>query len=115
MIKNLPEPIAAYFRYKTEDGLNGAPDFLSPDATVIDTGEDTEVNGRDAILRWMAQVADQYKFTTELLGLVEEEGATVVTTLASGDFPGSPAEFAYRFELRDGLISRLTIDFVGFR
>jgi hypothetical protein len=31
----------------------------------------------------------------------------------TGDFPGSPYEFAYRFSLRGDLIEKLSIDPIG--
>jgi len=51
----------------------------------------------------------------EVVGSVQEDGEVVVTALVSGSFPGSPAEFLYRFSVQDALIKRLVIEFTGFK
>jgi hypothetical protein len=112
---NLPEPIENYFRYSAEENPKEAAAAFTPDATIFDKGEDLEVSGREAIYRWFTELTAKYKTTVEVVNLVEEEGEFVATTLVSGNFDGSPAEFVYRFVIRDGLIDRLVIDFIGFK
>lgn len=111
----LPEPIDSYLRHTASGNQQEAAAVFSPNATVVDQGEDTEVVGREAIHRWLIEVAAQYTTTVEVTDLVEKYDEVVLTTLVSGNFPGSPAEFVYRFTLRDGLIERLVIEFVGFK
>lgn len=111
----LPEPIENYLRYSAEGALKEVAATFAPEATVVDKGEDTEVIGREAIYRWMTEYTSKYKTTVKVVGMVEDDGEVVLTTLVSGNFDGSPAEFMYRFALRDGLIDRLVIDFVGFK
>lgn len=111
----LPEPIEDYFRFRAEGKSEQAAASFARDAVIIDEGEDHEVVGRDAISQWFAEIADKYKTTLEVVGSVEEEGNVVVTTLVSGNFPGSPAEFLYRFSVRNALIERLVIEFTGFK
>jgi len=111
----LPEPIENYFRYTAEEKLKEAAATFALEATIFDNGEDLEISGREAIHRWFVELAAKYKTTLEVVGLVEENGEFAVTTLVAGNFPGSPAEFVYRFTLRDGFIDRLTIDFIGFK
>lgn len=111
----LPETIENYFRYSAEEKPKEAAAMFTADATILDNGEDLKVSGRESIHQWFIELAAKYQTTLEVVGLSEEEGEFVVATLVSGNFPGSPAEFAYRFALRDGLIDRLAIDFVGFK
>jgi len=111
----LPEPIETYFRSSENGALQEAVATFAPEATVFDKGEDLEVAGREAIHLWMADYTSKYKTTLEVTDVAEQDGQFIVTTLVSGNFPGSPAEFVYRFELRNGLIDRLVIDFVGFK
>ncbi|RYG44906.1 nuclear transport factor 2 family protein [bacterium] len=111
----LPEPIENYLRHSEGGDIEKAAATFAPEATVFDEGEDTEVVGREAIHHWMTEYTSKYKTTLEVVGLIEKDGEVVLTTLVSGNFPGSPAEFEYRFALHDGLISRLTIEFVAFK
>jgi len=111
----LPEPIENYLRSSETGDLEKAAAAFAPDATVFDEGEDTNVVGREAIHRWMTEYTSKYKTTLEVTDMVEEDGEVILTTLVSGNFQGSPAEFRYRFALRDGLIDRLVVEFVGFK
>lgn len=112
---HLPEPIANYFRCKADENPTEAAGTFTPAAMVFDKGEDREVFGREAIHRWFIEQAATVKTTVDVVSLREESGEFVVTTFVSGNFKGSPAEFEYRFTLRDGLIDRLIIEFVGFK
>lgn len=111
----LPESIDNYFRHSADKNAKEAAAAFTPGATIFDQGEDLEISGREAIERWFVELAAQYQTTLEIVGVVEENGAFAVTTLVSGNFPGSPAEFVYRFTLLEGLIDRLVIEFVGFK
>jgi len=111
----LPQPIENYFRYSENGAIDEAAAAFDSEATVFDKGEDLEATGREAIHRWMTDYTSKYKTTLEVVDLVEESGEFVVTALVSGNFPGSPAEFVYRFILQDGLIDRLVIEFIGFK
>lgn len=111
----LPEPIENYFRHSQNEALEEAVATFTPEATLVDEGEDAKAVGREAIRDWMVDYTSKYKTTLEVVGMVEEGSEVVVTTLVSGNFPGSRAEFVYRFVLRDGLIDRLVIEFAGFK
>jgi hypothetical protein len=114
-LPDLPEPIENYFRHSANEAIEEAVATFTPEATLFDQGEDTKAVGREAIHNWMTDYMSKYKTTLEVVGMIEEVGKVVVTTLVSGNFPGSPAEFVYRFVLRDGLIDQLVIEFVGFK
>lgn len=111
----LPETIENYFRHSADEAHAEAAALFASEAVVVDEGEETEIMGREAIHRWMIELAAKLTTTLEVTGYAEEKGQNVVTTLVSGNFPGSPAEFVYRFDLRDGQIERLVIEFAGFK
>lgn len=110
----LPESIENYFRFSAEGKAEEAAACFALDAVIFDKGEDLEIAGREAIGKWFVELDAKYKNTLEIFNSVEDEGEVAVTAFVSGNFPGSPAEFCYRFVLRDGLIERLAIEFVGF-
>lgn len=112
-MKPLPEPIAIYFQAKANDRPNDTIECFAPDAVVIDEGEDLEIRGREAIQSWINGTIAAYKLTTEITDSAQEGNEIVVTALVSGDFPGSPAEFDYRFVLDGSLILRLVIPVSG--
>jgi ketosteroid isomerase-like protein len=111
----LPEALEKYIHNSDNKALDEALAAFTPDATVVDEGENTTAVGKDSIRAWMADYTSKYTTTTEVKDMAEKDGEAVVTVLVSGDFPGNRAEFVYRCTLRDGLISRLVTEFAGFR
>lgn len=105
----LAEPIATYFRAKGSEDPAEVLGCFSTDAVIVDTGENMEMKGHDAIRKWLTGTVASYNLTTEVTRAVEQGDETVVTALVSGDFPGSPIEFDYGFVVRDGKIDRLVI------
>lgn len=108
----LPAPIQEYFDAKGKDAGSAAECFTA-DAVVFDHGEDLELRGVDEIRTWLSRTSDQYKLTSEVRAAEERDGRHVVTVVVTGDFPGSPYEFAYRFLLEDNKIKELAIDPIG--
>jgi hypothetical protein len=109
---SLPTPIAKYLEAK-----GGSPDetlaCFTPDAVVEDIGEDLTLTGTDEIRGWLSGTVSEYNLTSEVKSAKTEGGQTVVGVVLTGDFPGSPYEFAYRFSLRGDLIEKLSIDPIG--
>src|SRR5688500_13121024 len=54
-----------------------------------------------------------YKLSSEVKSGEMRGEAFVAGVVVSGDFPGSPYEFAYRFKLRGDRIAELAIDPIG--
>lgn len=111
----LPKTIETYFQQTTAEAPAEVARLFAPDAVLVDEGEDLEVVGRDAIHQWMIELAAKFKTSIELTAYEEIERQGVVTTLVSGNFPGSPAVFVYRFDIQGDLIHRLVIEFAGFK
>lgn len=107
MALGLPEAIAAYFSAdRTEDPARMAHCFTA-NAVVKDEG-DTHI-GREAILAWKALSSTKYSYTAEPFAISQDAGRVVVTSHLEGNFPGSPVDLRYMFQLEDGKIAALEI------
>lgn len=109
----LPQAIEAYFQQTAAEDHAEVAGLFTPDAVLVDEGEDLEVVGRDAIRQWMIDLATKSKTLIEVTAYEESNRQGVVTTLVSGNFPGTPAVFVYRFDIQGDLIKRLVIEFAG--
>jgi len=103
---NLPKPIAAYFSADKGDG-EAVSQCFTENAVVKDEGHTHK--GRAAIKEWKADVSTKYEYTCEPLACEEKDGKTVVTCHLVGNFPGSPVDLRYFFELEGDKIASLEI------
>ena len=106
MTLNLPEPVAAYFTADKGDS-EGLSRCFTEDAVVKDEGH--TYNGRAAIKRWKADASTKYQYTCEPLACEQKDSKTVVTSRLTGNFPGSPLDLRFFFELEGGKIASLEI------
>jgi hypothetical protein len=102
----LPEPIAAYFAADCRDVETIARCFTK-DAVAKDEGH--SYVGLAAIRQWKSEVAAKYNYRCEPLGMEQKNGATIVTSRVTGNFPGSPVDLRYAFRLERGKIAALEI------
>lgn len=109
----LPPPIVRYFATKGGEDAEAALACFTDDAMVWDNGEDLEIRGIPQIRAWMTDTTTGYKLTSEVKACETLGEEFVATVVASGDFPGSPYEFAYRFKLRGDKIAELAINPIG--
>jgi hypothetical protein len=109
----LPAPIERYFSAKADDDPDETLRCFTDDAVVWDNGEDLVLRGASQIRDWMTGTVAGYKLTSDLRGGEQRGEEFVASVVVSGEFPGSPYEFAYRFKLRDDKISEMAIDPVG--
>jgi hypothetical protein len=105
-MKDLPEPIAAYFAADRLDGDAVARCFAR-DAIVKDEGQ-THV-GLAAIRRWKDGTSARFSYRSEPFAWEQNDGITVVTSRLTGDFPGSPVDLRFLFQLAHGKIASLEI------
>ena len=103
---DLPKPIASYFA-ADKDGAETLSRCFTEDAVVKDEGH--TYNGRAAIKEWKARASEKYQYASELLALDQEEGKAVVTSRLTGNFPGSPVNLRFFFELNGDKIKSLEI------
>jgi hypothetical protein len=109
----LPLPIEHYFASRGGQASSPIGEYFATDAVLWDKGEDLELRGLPKIEKWMSGNSSQYKLNTELKSIEERDGAHVVAAVVSGDFPGSPYAFSYRFTLLGDRIQELAVDPTG--
>src|ERR1700676_3542112 len=102
----LPEPIAAYLTTDKGDS-DAVSQCFTENAVVKDEGH--TYNGRAAIKKWKADASTKYQYTSEPFAYEQKDGMTVVTSRLTGNFPGSPVDLRFFFELAGGKIASLEI------
>jgi hypothetical protein len=103
---DLPGPIANYFA-ADEEGAETLSQCFTEDAVVKDEG--LTYNGRAAIKEWKARASEKYQYTIEPLALDQDDRKAVVTSRLTGNFPGSPVNLRFFFELDGQKIKSLEI------
>ncbi len=103
---NLPVPIANYFN-ADKGNAEAVSQCFSENAVVKDEGQ--TYRGRAAIKQWKADAAEKYQYTSKPFAFDQEQGKTVVTSHLTGNFPGSPVNLRYFFELEGDKIKSLEI------
>ena len=106
MTLELPKPIAAYFTADKADGEAVSQCFIE-DAVVKDEGHTH--HGRAAIKQWKADASAKYQYTCEPSACEQRGEKTVVTCRLTGNFPGSPVDLRFFFELEGDKIASLEI------
>ena len=109
MTNPLPPQIASYFLAKDSGDAASLDLCLAPDVIVRDPGENTEVRGRAEVKAWILQTHKKFTLSTKITDSRLDADVITVDTLVSGDFPGSPLPFAYRFSLEKGKITSIDI------
>jgi hypothetical protein len=106
MTLDLPQPVSAYFTADKGDS-EGLSRCFTANAVVKDEGH--TYNGRAAIKKWKADASTKYQYTSEPFACELKDGMTVVTSRLTGNFPGSPVELRFFFELAGDKIASLEI------
>jgi hypothetical protein len=104
MSLDLPKPIVAYFTADKGDS-EAVARWFTENAIVKDEGH--TYNGLAAIKKWKAEA--KYTYTSEPFACEQEDGKTVVTSRLTGNFPGSPVDLRFFFELEGDKIVALEI------
>ena len=103
---NLPEPIAAYFDADKRDGEAVARCFTKL-GVVKDEGQ-THL-GPAAIKAWKTIATARYSYSSEPFAVAQKDGRYIVTSRLTGNFPGSPVDLRFFFNLARGKIAFLEI------
>jgi hypothetical protein len=106
MTLELPKPVAAYFT-ADKGSSEGISQCFTENAVVKDEGH--TYSGRAAIKNWKADVSAKYQYTSEPFACEQQDGKTVVTSRLTGNFPGSPVNLRFFFELEGDKIASLEI------
>ena len=103
----LPRPIAGYFEADRGRNAVAVVAWFTDEAVVKDEGRTHA--GREAIRRWKAEASTEYAYTVEPFAIATDAGRTVVTSHVVGNFPGSPIDLRYVFQLDGDWIAELEI------
>jgi ketosteroid isomerase-like protein len=105
----LPEPISRYLVAHQARDLDAAVGYYTEDAVAVDEGH--AYRGPKQIRDWLATAASEYTYTIELTGAsrIDDDHYVAIHHL-EGNFPGQVADLLFKFTLRDGRISQLTIE-----
>ena len=106
MVVNLPKPVAAYFAADRTAG-EAVSQCFAENAVVKDEGH--TYHGRPAIKKWKEEASAKYQYTCEPLACEDQDGKSVVTCRLVGNFPGSPVDLHFAFELTGEQIVSLEI------
>ena len=106
MTLNLPKPVAAYFIADEADG-EAVSRCFTDDAVVKDEGH--TYNGRAAINKWKEDASAKYEYTSKPLTCEQQDGKIVVTCRLTGNFPGSPIDLRFIFEMAGEKIASLEV------
>ena len=98
--------MAAYFIAVGLDGEAVARCFTD-DAVVQDEGH--TYHGRAAIKKWKEDASAKYVYTSEPLACEQQDAKVVVTCRLTGNFPGSPVDLRFFFELSGEKIASLAV------
>ncbi|UZE52031.1 nuclear transport factor 2 family protein [Rhodopseudomonas sp. P2A-2r] len=96
--------------YITADNTGDARRFgqcFVEDAIVRDEGH--TYRGRAAIEQWNTEARAKYQHRIEPVSAKEADGRTIVTMRLAGQFPGSPIDVDFAFQLADDKIIGLEI------
>jgi hypothetical protein len=104
--QTLPASVDAYFTADRADA-EAVADCFTESAIVKDEGRTHQ--GREAIKNWKEEVSTTFEYTCEPLKCETTGGQCVVTCRLARNFPGSPADLRFFFELEGEKIASLTV------
>jgi ketosteroid isomerase-like protein len=105
----LPAVITSYLKAHMARDIDVAVQGYAADATVIDEGKTYQ--GREEIRQWLSRSANEFTYTIEMTGATKVAANRYdVLHHLEGNFPGGRVDLQFRFTLRDGEISQLTIE-----
>lgn len=105
MDTKLPHTIEIYFSAANAHDSQLLADCFAEDAVVHDEGK--IYHGLAAIKEWNEVTSKKYALILEVISAVQEDGETIVTAQASGNFEGSPASIDFYFTVKNQKITAL--------
>lgn len=107
MNPDLPAPIARYLAADAHEDEAALRDCFTDDAQVHDEGD--IISGIDNIVAWKRAARQKYRYRVEPLEVAQDGMQATLHARVSGNFPGSPVQLAYHFQLRAQRIAALRI------
>lgn len=108
MTIELPPQIAAYFAADADKKNMAAVAYCFTEHAVV-KDEGRTHTGRAAIQQWKEESASAYQYTSTPFASESADGKTVVTSHLVGNFPGSPIDLRFIFQLEGDKIAALEI------
>jgi hypothetical protein len=105
----LPKSIATYMDSMNTNDNSVMDICVAKDAHVHDIGEGNHINGLEAIKKWRGGSSSEFELKSEVTNVENRYGIIIVTSLTSGNFPGSPQIFYYFFTVDNELITNIEI------
>jgi len=107
LMLNLPAAITSYVNAANLQDADAVARCFIDEAVVLDEG--VERRGAAQVRAWAAEVSRKYHPVLEPLSVAATPAGIVVVGRVAGNFPGSPIELRYAFELAGQKIQRLEI------
>ncbi len=104
---NMPAAVTAYVNAANIQDADAVARCFIDDAVVLDEG--VERRGAAQLRAWAAEVGEKYHPILEPLSVTATPAGVIVVARVAGDFPGSPIDLRYAFELAGQKIRRLEI------
>jgi hypothetical protein len=104
---DLPAAITAYVNAANIQDADTVVRCFVDDAVVLDEG--VERRGATQVRAWAAEVSRKYHPVLEPLSVAATPAGIVVVGRVTGNFPGSPIDLHYTFELAGQKIQRLEV------
>ena len=104
---NLPKVILQLINSQNEyNSFEFAENFAD---TAIVHDESKEHHGKAEIKQWNEETNEKYKTQLKPIDFSSTEKESILTTMVSGNFPGSPIQLKYHFIIKDEKIRQLSI------
>ncbi len=107
MKQQLPAAIMTFFSVGNGSTTEAPSTYFADDAKVYD--EEHHYQGHAAIQEWRAEARRKYTYRAEPSAVTEEADGIHVRATVTGNFPGSPAQIEYRFQLAGEKIKTVEI------
>jgi ketosteroid isomerase-like protein len=108
MAVTTPDVVIRYFKAADDKDLDALAECFTEDGRVLDEGH--TYRGRAQIRSWREDLGTKWEYTVTVTGSEPVgDGQFRVATHVVGNFPGGEVDLNYRFGLRDGLITSLSI------
>jgi len=100
----LPKPVADYVAATNAHDPDAIARAFAADGVVHD--ESKVHRGQAEIAGWARDTMNRYRMTVTPVSVTGKDGKSVLTARVEGDFPGSPIDLKFNFELgEDGIRS----------
>ena len=109
MSTNMPEAVEIFMETMNTAETEKLDSCLASEAVLFDPGENNEISGINAIKAFVTNSKEKFDLCTTVIDAIYTAESTKVITLTKGNFPGSPQNFSYEFNVKHGLIQSIKI------